>query len=103
MITYRALLGAAEGVFQTTDRQTLADPGALVDAFVFASVKGHFFDDLANVAGSGQAGLAAAVGPGFLGGDRHSFGQGPGIVGTDLCADAILERGDDFSARGRSE
>ncbi len=44
------------------------------------------------------AGIAAH--PGFLSGDGHSFFDAGGIVGANLGADAVFERGDDFSARG---
>ena len=45
-------------------------------------------------------GAAAAVQPGFLGGDGDAFFDGFGIVGANLGADAVLERSDDFAAGG---
>ena len=45
-------------------------------------------------------GSAAALGPRLLGGDLHAELHGAGIVGDDLGADPVLERGDDLAARG---
>src|SRR5271163_4540128 len=99
-VAHGALFGAAEHVFQRADGQALADAGAAVHALILARLKSHFFDDFADVLRHFHAFLLLALGPGFLRGDGHAFGNRRGIVGANFGADAVLQRGDDFSARG---
>src|ERR1700737_1947174 len=95
-----ALLGTANEAFERGDGETLADAGATVHALVLARLEGDFFDDLAEIGRyiDSLAGIAAH--PGFLSGDGHSFLDARGIVRANLGADAVFQRGDDFSARG---
>ena len=44
--------------------------------------------------------LLLALGPGFLRGDGHAFGDRGRIVRANFGADAVFQRRDDFSARG---
>ena len=95
-----ALLGAADHGFHAGDGQALADAGALVDALIFARQKGDLLDDFAQVVRHVKFAAGVALGPGFLRGDGHAFFDGGGIVRADFAADAVLERRDDFAARG---
>src|SRR5690348_4488204 len=98
-VAHGALFGAADRIFEAGNRQALADAGAAVDAFVFAGLKGDFFDYFANVLRNFNV-AAVAMRPGFLRGDSNSFADGRGVVGANFRADAIFERRDDFAARG---
>jgi len=56
-------------------------------------------DDLTDVVRDFDV-AGGADGPGFLSGDGDGFVDGFGVVGADLGADAVFERGDDFAAGG---
>ena len=45
-------------------------------------------------------GICRWRGPGFLRGDGDALFDGLGVVGADLAADAVFERGDDLAAGG---
>src|SRR5712664_4189544 len=95
-----ALLGGADEAFERGDGKTLTDAGAAVHALVFARLEGDFFHDLAKIVGHVDFLAGIAAHPGFLRGDGHSFFEAGGIVRANLCADAVFQRSDDFSARG---
>src|SRR5712691_8657613 len=95
-----ALLGAADQAFQSGDRQTLADSGAAVDALVFPSLEGDFFNDLAEIVRDINFFATVAAYPGFLSRDGHSFFDASGIMCANFRADTVFQRGDDFPARG---
>src|SRR5580704_8265561 len=95
-----ALFGRADDALQSGDRQALADAGAAIDALVFASLEGNFFDDFAKVIRNFQFYAGRSIHPGFLVGDGHTLLEGRGIVGADFSANAIFERRNDFAARG---
>ncbi len=94
-----ATLGVGEDELHGGDGEALGDSAALVDFFVFAGVEGDLFDDLADVVGDFDLGVGAA-GPGLLRGDGDAFFDVLGVVGADLGADAVFERGDDLAAGG---
>ena len=75
-------------------------PERRVDALVLAREEGDLLDDFANVVGYLQLVAGVALHPGFLRGDGHALFHGGGIVRADFAADAVLERRDDFAARG---
>ncbi len=95
-----ALLGAADQIFESGDRKTLADAGAFVNALVIARLERDFLDNFAKVIGNFDSEFVIAVDPGFLGGDGDTFLNGGGIVGANFGSDTVFERGDDFAASG---
>src|SRR5256886_8591630 len=95
-----ALLGAADEALQSGDRQTLADARAAVHALVFARLKSDLFHDLAEIRRHVDLLAGIAPYPGFLRRDGHSFFDGGGIMRANFRTDAVLERRDDFAARG---
>ena len=94
-----AAFGVGDDEFHGADGEALRDAAALVDFLVFAGGEGDLLDDLADVVGDfdlrGRAG-----GPGLLRGDRDALFDVLGVVGADLAADAVFERGDDLAAGG---
>src|SRR5205807_1954850 len=68
-----------------------------VDFLVFAGGESDAFDHLLNISGQVH-GMAVAARPSFLRGDGDAFIDSRGIVGANLRANAVFERGDDFSA-----
>ena len=78
-----AALCIGDDQFQGADGQTLTDPAAAIDFFIFARGEGDLFDDGADVAGN--LGLhQAAFGPGFLAGDGDAFYQGQADSGCEF-------------------
>src|SRR6266849_347119 len=94
------LFGAADEAFQSCDGQTLADAGAAVHTLVLAGLEGDFFHNLAEIVRHIDLLAGIAAHPGFLRRDGHAFLDACGIVGANLCADAVFERSDDLAARG---
>ena len=68
-------------------------------ALVFTREEGNALDYFADVFRHMQF-QAIAARPGFLFRDADTFFQRAGIVRANLCADAVFQRGDDFSSRG---
>src|ERR1700730_14889185 len=95
-----ALLGVADDAFQRGDREPLAYARATIYALVFACLEGDFLDNLAQISGHIDLASGIAAHPRFLRRDGHPFFESRWIVRANLCADAVLERSDDFSARG---
>src|ERR1035438_6287323 len=94
-----ASLGVGYHVFEHGDGEALADAGALVDALIFARQEGQLFHHAADVIGHADFDGRRPIEPGFLLRDGDALLQHGGIVGADLAADAVLERGDDLAAR----
>ena len=99
MIAQGALLGAGDGILQHAYGQTLTDAGALINFLVFAGGEGDALDDFADKFGNVELQAITPL-PSFLGGDGDAFIDSGGIVGANLRADAVFERGDDLAASG---
>src|ERR1019366_1493932 len=95
----RPPLGIGDDVFRGADGQPLAHSGALIDALIFASDESNLLDYLAHEFWNLQL-QAIARRPRFLRGDGNAFFDGRRIVRADLRADAVLQRRNDFAARG---
>src|ERR1039458_2022885 len=93
------LPGVGHHVFEQGDGEALADAGALVDALVFARQERELFYHAADVIGHADLDGRRPIEPGFLLRDGDALCKDRGIVGADLAADAIFERGDDLAAR----
>src|SRR5882724_457766 len=85
-----ALLGATDHAFKGGNRQALADAGALVHAFVFARLKGDFFNHFTKVLRNLDLVTGIAASPGFLRGDGHAFFDGRRIVRAYFRADPVF-------------
>src|SRR5580704_505815 len=101
-----AAFGVRDYVLHCGDRQALTYSAAFIDFLIFAGSEGDALDYFLNVGGKmhrvGFALSAAAgrnsVGPGFLRGDGDAFIDRCRVVGANFRADAVFERGDDFSS-----
>src|ERR1035438_10921415 len=89
----------SDDVFRGADGQPLAYSGALVDALIFAGDERNLLDHLAHELGNLQL-QAVARRPRFLRGDGNAFFDGHRIMRANLGADAVLQRRNDFAARG---
>src|SRR5437879_5242978 len=95
-----ALLGAADETLQSRDGQALADAGAAIHALVLARLESDFFHHLPEIRWHFNLLAGIAAHPGFLRGDGHSFFDGSRVVRANFGADAVFERGDNFSTGG---
>src|SRR5437879_1709863 len=95
-----ALLGAADETLQSRDGQELADAGAAIHALVLARLESDFFHHLPEIRWHFNLLAGIAAHPGFLRGDGHSFFDGSRVVRANFGANAVFERGDNFSTGG---
>src|SRR5256886_9459271 len=99
-VARRSLFGAADETLQSRDGQALADAGAAIHALVLARMESDFFHHLPEIRWHVNLLSGIAAYPGFLRGDGHSFLDGCGVVRANFGANAVFERGDNFSTGG---
>ena len=97
-IAQSAPLSIGNHIFHAADGQTLAHARTFVNALVFAGDEGNPLDHFLYILRQVQA-ISVSLSPGLLRRNGNSFFHRGRIVGTNLRADAVLQRRNDLAAR----